>query len=355
MTAITPRANINLAIQSCRFGMAGTSGHVMDTHRLKYFLQVAEEGSVTRAANVAGIAQPALSRQIRLLEEDLGVTLFRRTSRGVVLTEEGERLRSATAVPLRQLERAITYAGSPLARIERGLFLGLPATAAEVLSVPLLGSLSSAFPRVTFHVAVANTDQLLGDLLKGSVDLAIMNPVTDDRIFYSDLLAEELFVVGGLSSTLDPARPVLFSELADHPLVLPSSQTGIGNTLSNTALRHEMRLRAKFVTDSLDVTKELIVAGHGYGILPLSACRGEVEAGRLIYAPLVAPVLTQQLGMAATAHLELPRGLAIKIGEIISDEVARLISSGSWPSARAVPVRQWREEADGSLRPHPPQ
>jgi Bacterial regulatory helix-turn-helix protein, lysR family len=52
----------------------------MDTHRLKYFLRIAEEGSMTRAASVLGIAQPALSRQIRLLEEDLGVTLFRRTS-----------------------------------------------------------------------------------------------------------------------------------------------------------------------------------------------------------------------------------------------------------------------------------
>ena len=89
----------------------------MDTHRLKYFLRIAEEGSVTRAAAVLGVAQPALSRQIRLLEEDLGITLFHRTRRGVHLTEEGERLRSSTAAPLRQLELAVRYAGSPLARI----------------------------------------------------------------------------------------------------------------------------------------------------------------------------------------------------------------------------------------------
>ena len=71
----------------------------MDTHRLKYFLRIAEEGSITRAAALTGIAQPALSRQLQLLEEDLGVTLFRRTRRGVELTEAGERLRSATAGP----------------------------------------------------------------------------------------------------------------------------------------------------------------------------------------------------------------------------------------------------------------
>lgn len=61
----------------------------MDTHRLKYFLRIAEQGSITGAAASLGIAQPALSRQIRLLEEDLGVALFRRTRRGVQLTEEG--------------------------------------------------------------------------------------------------------------------------------------------------------------------------------------------------------------------------------------------------------------------------
>ena len=91
----------------------------MDTHRLKYFLRIAEEGSITRAAGLLGIAQPALSRQLQLLEDDLGVALFRRTRRGVELTEAGERLRASTAGPLRQLELAVHYAGSPLARLER--------------------------------------------------------------------------------------------------------------------------------------------------------------------------------------------------------------------------------------------
>src|SRR5215510_5853128 len=126
----------------------------MDTHRLKYFLRIADEGSINRAASVLGIAQPALSRQVRLLEEDLGVTLFRRTARGVQLTEEGERLRATTVAPLRQLELAMRYAGSPLARVERGLHIGLPPTAACFLSVPLLDSLSAAFPKVEFNISV---------------------------------------------------------------------------------------------------------------------------------------------------------------------------------------------------------
>src|ERR1700742_3018614 len=148
----------------------------MDTHRLKYFLRVAEEGSITRAAKVLGIAQPALSRQVQLLEEDLGVTLFRRNRRGVELTEEGERLRASTAAPLRQLELAVQYAGSPLARLKRGMRLGMTETAAGILAAPVIATLTTMFPQVSFSVSVGSTDQLVKELLNGAVDVALINP-----------------------------------------------------------------------------------------------------------------------------------------------------------------------------------
>jgi len=109
--------NANYGVHSCRFHMSDIC-RLVDTHRLKYFLRVAEEGSITRAAKLLGIAQPALSRQVQLLEEDLGISLFTRNRRGVELTEEGERLRASTAAPLRQLELAVQYVSSPLARLE---------------------------------------------------------------------------------------------------------------------------------------------------------------------------------------------------------------------------------------------
>lgn len=310
----------------------------MDTHRLKYFLRIAEDGSMSRAANVLGVAQPALSRQVRLLEEELGVILFRRTSRGVQLTEEGERLRATTAAPLRQLELAMQYVGSPLARVERGLHIGLPETASRILAAPLLGSLSATFPRVSFSMSVANTDQLVEGMLKGTVDVAVINPVPDDRLFYGDLLTEEIVVVGGPTSGLQPSRATTFAELAELPLILPSSKTGIGNGFENTALRLKLKLESRFATDSIQVSKDLIVAGRGYGILPLSACGAEIEAGMLRYAPLREPTPTQQLGIAVTSQLELPTGFATKVCDVIREEAARLIESGAWAARLAPPT-----------------
>ncbi|OMC30739.1 LysR family transcriptional regulator [Mycobacterium colombiense] len=312
----------------------------MDTHRLKYFLRIAEEGSITRAAAVLGIAQPALSRQIRLLEEDLGITLFERTRRGVHLTEEGERLRSSTAAPLRQLELAVRYAGSPLARIERGLLFGMVPATAGVLTAPLAASLGAAFPNVHFHFAVADTDDLVQRLLKGAIDLAVINPVSDDRLFFRHLVIEDLMLLGGPASGLSPADPIRFADLAKLPLIMPSAQTGIRNTLENTALRLKVALTARFSTDSVEVTKHLVETELGYAVLPLAACGAEVEAGRLRCTSICQPEINHQLGVAASSALELPREFATKIGIVLREEVARLTKSGFWP-ARFVPSPVW--------------
>ncbi|MEU9339912.1 LysR family transcriptional regulator [Streptomyces sp. NPDC048278] len=310
----------------------------MDTHRLSYFLRVAEEGSINRAAGVLGVAQPALSRQVRLLEEDLGVQLFRRTARGVRLTQEGERLRAAVAGPLRRLELAVRYAGSPLARIERGLHVGMPETAAVTLALPLLGALGAAFPRVTFQVSAAPTENLVAWLLDGSLDIALLDPVQDGRLFQEDLVVEDLVVVGGRDCGLSADTAVSFAELCAWPLVLPASRAGVRTALENVALRLKMRLSSHLSTDSLDLMKEAVAAGHGFAVLPYSSCVREIASHRLCHASLFDPALTRPLRVSVTSRLDLPRGLATRVGGIIKEETARLIESGAWRARLTSPV-----------------
>ena len=312
----------------------------MDTHRLKYFQRIAEEGSITRAAGLLGIAQPALSRQLQLLEEELGVALFRRTRRGVELTDAGERLRASTAAPLRQLELAVQYAGSPLARLERNMLLGLLETTVDVLAAPLINSLITVFPNAVFSVTVGSTDQLVDAMLKGAVDVALINPVPDERVFYRKMLIEDLVLVGGPQSLLEATHAVPFIDVVALPLVIPRSPAGIGHALENAALRTKVNMSYRTTSDSLQVTKTLIEAGLVYGILPLSACRREVDDGLLRFAPIREPALTQQLGVAATSQLDLPRELTVKLGNTIREEVAALIKSGRW-SAELLSPQPW--------------
>lgn len=310
----------------------------MDTQRLRYFLAIADEGSINHAAEVVGIAQPALSRQIRLLEKEIGAVLFQRTARGVELTAAGRQLRASVAAPLRQLELSMLYAGSSFVRTERGLRIGLPAAAIRLLPLPVLDRLEQECRLPGVHVAVANNEELLAKMRDGTVDVAVIEPPLDARVHYEDLLTEELVVMGGATSDLRPDRPVRFAELADRCLVFLSSETGIRDSLERTARRLKTRLVSRYTTDSLELARDLIESGHGYGVLPLSACATEVAEGRLRHAPLCDPPLAQRLGIAVTAQSQLARGITAKASRIIREQAVMLTQSGAWNARILVPV-----------------
>jgi DNA-binding transcriptional LysR family regulator len=308
----------------------------MDIRRLQSFLRIADEGSMSRAARVLGVAQPALSRQMRLLEEALGVALFTRNPRGMELTEAGEQLRAALVGPLRQLELALQNVGSPFAQLEGGVVLGLPAATAAILAEPLLRRVALAFPKVKLRLVERESGQLVEGMLKGEVDLAVIQgPAPDERLFESELLAEDLVLVGGPAAALSPDRPLRFERLADFPLVLPGLQPGVRSLVEKTALRVQAPLAVRFEADSLQVMKDLAEAGHAFAVLPVSAFARELAAGRLRYAPICDPVITQRLAFVARPHLVMPRSFVAEFGGLVRRETAKLVGSGAWPATLA--------------------
>lgn len=302
-------------------------------HRLRYFLRIADEGSLTRASEVLGIAQPALSRQIRLLESTLGVQLFARTPRGMQLTEEGEQLRSAISGPLGQVELALQNIGSPHAQIGGGVVFGLPETTAQILASPLLARLTEVFPRVRVTTVVEGARTLVDDMLKGDVDIAVINGhPSDERLFTTELLVEDLMLVGGPRSGLCADEPCEFPQLAHRPLTLPRAESGLRSTVEKTALTQQVTIDVRYETDSVAVQKDLIKRGLAHGILPVSAVGEELASGRLRCAPLRNPTLHDQLFIAVRPHLVLPRSFVLEFGAHIWQEAAELIGTGAWPA-----------------------
>jgi LysR family nitrogen assimilation transcriptional regulator len=307
----------------------------MDMHRLRYFLRIADEGSLTRASEVLGIAQPALSRQIRLLEDALGVKLFARTPRGMQLTEEGEQLRAAIAGPLGQVELAMQNVGSPLAQIGGGVVLGMPETTAQILAAPLLECLADAFPRVHVATVVDESRELVEHMLMGDVDIAVISGPADERLFSEELLVEDIVLVGGPQCELAAEQPRSFRELAHLPLTLPRAEPGLRSLVEKTALTQQVAIHVRFETDSLALQKNLIKRGLAYGILPMSAIRAELQSGHLRYAPLGEPALRQNLFITVRPQLVLPRSFVLEFGSLIWQEATKLVSAGAW-SATAV-------------------
>ena len=169
----------------------------MDLSQLRTIIHVAELGSLTKAADRLRIAQPALSRQVRMLEEELGVRLFNRHGRGMVVTDEGREVLTRAVRVMAELEeiRATAVdAGAPLAG---QIAIGFPPTVADIVSVPLVAAFGKAHPRAMLRLASAYTGYLIDWLHRGEIDLAILyDPLVPPTVRSRPLLLENLFLIG---------------------------------------------------------------------------------------------------------------------------------------------------------------
>lgn len=305
----------------------------MDFKRLANFARVAELGSVSRAADRIRIAQPALSRQMRLLEEELGVALFIRHRRGIMLTEAGEELRDRLAGPLHQIEQVFEDVRALSHSIGGNFAFGLPPTTSYVLAGPLARSVVEHAPNVSLRVVEGYGAHLIDWLQRGEIDAALLyGPAADLRLHAEELLVEEIRLVGPPDSALNPDMAVKFSDLARLPLVLPSHPHGLRIVADQAAAKARVRLEVRFQADSFVLMKELVESGLGYAILPLSAFSREAAAGRLLHARIVDPVVTRQLVLAMQPGKSVTRAGRV-LGALVRREIAALSAAGRWTAS----------------------
>ncbi|MDD3797989.1 MAG: LysR substrate-binding domain-containing protein [Novosphingobium sp.] len=302
----------------------------MDVKRLENFLKVAELGSLSRAADRMRIAQPALSRQMRLLEDEIGAPLFARHRRGMQLTEAGEELQKRVAGPLRQLRHAFDDVRSMSAETGGRFALGMPPTVSTILAGRFTRRVAEKAPNVSLRIVEGYAGHLIDWLQRGEIDAAVLyGPASDFQMNVEDLLFEQLMLVGPASSDLDPAKPVSVAAMAALPMVLPSQPHGLRVVVENAARRVKATLDVKFEADSFLVLKEFVEHGLGYTTLPLSAFRQEAEAGRLRYAPLTDPPVMRQL-VLGTQGGELMSRAAQTVAKLVREEIRELVESGVW-------------------------
>jgi DNA-binding transcriptional LysR family regulator len=296
----------------------------MEVRRISYFVRIAEDGSLTKAAGVLRIAQPALSRQIRLLEEELGVCLFNRTARGMQLTEEGEYLRAAAAGPLRALELALQNVRSFSARIEGNFAIGMPSSIGDVLARSLALRMDTDYPNIKLRIMEGISGSLIDWLNRGIIDFALTEETPrDDRLTTLELLSERLVLVGSTGTSLDPNRGMTFRKAAELPLILPTHHLGIRGLFNDAVSKLRIGTDIRFEADSCRLIKDLVAGGMGYTILPLTYFRDEYRQGSLRYCPIVTPklMLTTYLSYR-TNH----RATVNSVEAKVIDTISRMVS-----------------------------
>ena len=271
----------------------------MDVSQLRTLIHVAELGSLSKAADRLHIAQPALSRQIRLLEDELGARLFARHGRGMIPTEAGQDvLRHALRI-MAELEEIRAVVADENAPLRGHVSIGMPPTASDILSEPLVAAFREAHPEATLRIVSAYSGYLLDWLHRGEIDAAILyDPKSARTLRIRPLLEETLFLIGPSDAGLSSRVSVDFAELEHKRLLLPSRGHGLRMIVERCAEERGVVLNIKIEADSYSTLKGLVRSGHGMTVLPLAPIHEELREGRLCAAPLVNPVPMRRLIMS---------------------------------------------------------
>ncbi|MCQ8230390.1 LysR family transcriptional regulator [Pantoea trifolii] len=242
----------------------------LDIKQLEYFICVSELGSFTRASITLGVAQPALSRQIRQLEVELGQSLLIRNGRGVYCTEGGTMLLEHARGILHQVDRARSDLEHLRGTRHESIAVGLPPTLARFLTLPLVTTFNSSMNGATISVSEGLSNQIQELLIKGRLDIAVLyhnQPSPDiDAVQFHE---EELFLIERVNPSAKEV--VTLAELATIPLVMPSRQHAFRQLLEEAMGAHKLSPHYAVDIDGVSTILELVRHGLGNAILPKNA------------------------------------------------------------------------------------
>lgn len=294
--------------------MAGVQ-HILDPRR-ELFVRVAQAGSISGAALAAGLPLSVVSRQISRLEQEAGTRLFRRTGRGVVLSEAGLQVLPRIQALVREAEQLTddlrTSAGMPMGDVRVGL---LPSSV-PVLAGPLFAAVRKAWPAVRLHLTEGASAQLEDELARGRLDLALLllegdAPADPDT---TELARITLSLVLPVKHPLAARPHIAFEELAGLPLVLPSEPHPLRSRLATLAAQRGMAFGDILEADSIRLQHELVIGGGGCAIT--AGTLTVQEARKLAAVPIAQPVLARAIVLGVSRQR--PHTLATR-------EVARLL------------------------------
>lgn len=302
----------------------------MDLRQLRTFLAVADQGSLTRAADSLHVAQPALGRQVRQLEEEFAVALFERHGRGMVLTATGRLLADRARTILRLVEDTRAEVAAGRDAVTGGVTLGLPPTVGEVLAARLVERFLQQHPAVTVRIVPAFSGYLHDLLRRGEVDLAVMYETAPSReISTSPLIGESLCLVGTPERMAAWRDAVRLADLAGRPLVLPGPRQGLRALLEAEASKAGLELKVVVEADSLQTLKDLAARDIGMTVLPMAAVHGDVARGILAARAITEPEPRRRLVLARSLARPMSNAVRIFAGTLRAETEA-MVREGIW-------------------------
>ncbi len=304
----------------------------MDIKRIEYFVCVAKLGSFSKAAQMLKLTQPAISRHIQALEQELRVRLLYRTTRGVMPTEAGEIVLTHGEVLLENAQRIRTALEGMGQMAEGEVAIGIPPTIAPALAPLTLDACKKAYPNIVLHVIEGFSVFLEQSLRLGKIDLAVLSLNAEfDDLQVTPLATDEMVLVGAANS-MRGRREIALAEVSSLPLIV---SRGFRPILDQCTRPHNIALNYVMELDSITLTKGMIMRGGRFSILPYVVVSDEAGAGLVDAVRIVDPVVTREIVLGVNPRR--PKTTAIElVSKIVREQTKKLIlTPTAEPAVRA--------------------
>jgi DNA-binding transcriptional LysR family regulator len=287
----------------------------MDLRQLEILCAIAETGTFTGAGEKLHVSQPAISRQVLLLEEELGEPLFLRQGRVAAPTRAGQKLIQLGHRLLEDLTSTVNQIRDEHHDLAGTLRIAGGMTVCLYVLPPLLKEFRRVHPRVEVKLITGATPRLVRQLRTAGADVGLLTlPIDDPSCVVVPAMREELLLVMPPRHALARRRRVRPSDLANEPFVLFERGSNTRRTVDRLFSRVGVEPKVVLETENVEILKALVAIGMGLTIIPYQAVAAEVDGGQLACARVTGAMLERETGWVYPRSSHLPRA----VGELIT-------------------------------------
>lgn len=316
----------------------------VDIRSMRGFVAVASAGSISKAAEHLHIAQPALSLQIKNIEEELGTQLFERSPKGVTPTAAGQRFLTHAIDILKRVEVAYEDVRDAVSEPTGSVTLGLSQSMAKILTVSLVSEILRRWPKIRFQMIEVSTGYIPEYLINGRIDLGLTFGMDEGPgLRYTHLVDEELVFVTSKSQCMEALgsnttkEEIRLEEMCCFRMILPTVAHSLRNCIDHFLAVQHITLPIVAEVSTIPQLIDLAAREVGSSILSYGSVASDYSAGRLQVMRISNERLTRPVYLCRSTAAPLSIATAL-VQELIKNTAAQLIQSGEWPTSY-IPVR----------------
>lgn len=294
----------------------------IDFELYRIFYVVAKNGNITKASKELNISQPAISKSIKNLEEQLGGQLFFRTKRGVILTDEGKAFYKYISQAIEYIYNAENKF-SDLVNLETGCIkIGISTTLTKEFLLPYLEKFHYLYPKIDIQIVTSYTDDLMTKLKNGLIDILILN--LNNKNYGNDIeiikcrKIQDCFVVGEKFKSL-ASQELSFNELNNYPLLLQAKGSSTREFLDDVAKANNITLKPNIELASYSLVSEFVKIGFGIGYVTRDYVKSAIKNKELFELNLKEKIPNRYIGIALSKN-HIPSFSTRKIIKIITEK-----------------------------------